>query len=80
MQISFFSLGLSVQLASSGLITLFVWTVSGAGLAVASGLAMATFAVGTFFSYREVLWMKVGLTANFTEPPRERQWIEFRRT
>jgi len=79
MRTNVFSLGLLVQLASIGVLTLFVWTPSGIGLAVASGLGMATFVVGTFFSYHEILGMKAELAINATEPRRSRLRIELRR-
>ena len=72
MRTNFFSLGLLVQLVSIGVLTLFVWGLSGIGLGVGSGLAMATFVAGTFFSYREILRMKFGLAVNSMEPRRSR--------
>jgi hypothetical protein len=71
MRNNFFSLGLFVQLASIGVLTLFVWSLSGIGLAVGSGLVMAMFVVGAFFCYREIV-MKAGLAVNSTEPLRSR--------
>ena len=72
MRTNFFSLGLLIQLVSIGVLTLFVWTPTGIGLAVGSGLAMATFVAGTFFSYREILRMKSELAVNSTKPRRSR--------
>jgi hypothetical protein len=72
MRNNFFSLGLFVQLASIGVLTFFAWTLSGIGLAAGSGLAMASFVVGTFFSYREILRMNTRLAVNSAEPRRTR--------
>ena len=65
MPTNFLSLGLFVQLGSIGVLTLFLWTLSGTGLVVASGLAIATFAAGTLFACRTILSEQARLNRQF---------------
>jgi len=65
MPTNFLSLGLYVQLGSIGVLTLFLWTLSGTGLVVASGLAIAAFAAGTFFACRKILSVQPRLSRQY---------------